>query len=100
MHENLNSCGNGNEYTESSNSFKNSQNITATENDSRADRESESAQTNSNHFFEGAEKLLEIWFTENVSTPNATLRTISRYAIEVLINNMNTSLKSTSSAIN
>lgn len=82
MHENLTSCGNGNQYTESSNSFNDSQNITDTENDSREEREPESAQISSNHFFEGAEKLLEIWFTDNGSAPNATLRTISRYALD------------------
>ena len=30
------------------------------------------------HFFEGVEKLLEIWFTDNGTAPNATLRTIGQ----------------------
>jgi S-adenosylmethionine decarboxylase len=37
------------------------------------------------HFFEGVEKLLEIWFTDNGSSPNATLRTIERKSFEKMV---------------
>lgn len=35
------------------------------------------------HFFEGAEKLLEIWFTDNGNYPNASLRSIDRCAMRL-----------------
>lgn len=34
--------------------------------------------SNNLHFFEGVEKLLEIWFTPNSSNKNADLRKIPR----------------------
>lgn len=35
------------------------------------------------HFFEGVEKLLEIWFTPNPSNKNADLRKIPRYVKKI-----------------
>lgn len=40
--------------------------------------ENEDLSNNSIHFFEGVEKLLEIWFAPNLSNKNADLRKIPR----------------------
>lgn len=79
----LNSCSSSNPYLDLYNSFQfnisNSfQETSLSDFNFGRDSKPEFSQTNLEHFFEGAEKLLEIWFTDNGSAPNATLRSINR----------------------
>lgn len=44
----------------------------------------ETENINNVHFFEGVEKLLEIWFTPNDTNKNADLRKIPRWVVQLL----------------
>lgn len=80
--EHLNSAGSSNQSLDSLELFQHNSNdsqvFTTSDTDSGRESETESSGKKVYHFFEGAEKLLEIWFTDNGSSPKATLRSIDR----------------------